>query len=302
MEKNLEPQPEIGYSRKIQTIVLTVVLALLVLFNFSKSSWGNRVFKHLSIYFQNAQASNQFSDNFDDIKLNEAGKMGDSSSDDWWLNSGGYFYSKNGVAHTFQKIIPKSNRWHKRYNKSNSRDTDKGAHPQNVFRLVTRSQWTNLSQQVYFRINRNNLSKSKYRNESNGLLLFNRYQDGDNLYYAGIRVDGRAVIKKKIDGNYFTMAQKRVYQGKYDRKNKPNLLPKHAWIGVKSEVVDNDDGTVTVNLYLDQNHDNAWDLVLTAVDDNSKYGGDTIRNAGHGGIRTDFMDVDMDNYKMEEIE
>jgi len=41
---------------------------------------------------------------------------------------------------------------------------------------------------------------------------------------------------------------------------------------------------------------------LTAVDDNQKYGGEAIKEAGYGGIRTDFMDVDMDNYKIQEVE
>lgn len=248
-----------------------------------------------------ANASNQFVDSFDNIKLKEAGSMSESTNPNWWLNSGGYFYSKKGAGKTFQKMIPKTNRWYKLYHKTNALDTDNGFHPQNIFRLVTKGKWNNLNQQAYFRINHNNLSKSKNRNASNGLLLFNRYLDGDNLYYTGVRVDGTVVIKKKFQGKYFTMAQKRVYKGKYDRKDNPNLLPKHTWVGIKTEVVTNENDTVTVKLYLDQNNDNIWDLVLTAVDDNQKYGGEDIKDAGYAGIRTDFMDVDMDNYKIEEL-
>jgi hypothetical protein len=199
-------------------------------------------------------------------------------------------------------MVRKNNYWHKKYNKNNPKDTDKGAHPQNLFRLVTRSQWENLSQQVYFNAKRNNLSKSKNRNESNGILLFNRYQDGDNLYYTGVRVDGRAVIKKKYKGKYYTMGLKRIIKGKYDRKDKPNLLPRHHWFGIKSEVITNSDDTVTINLYTDENRSGEWKLVLTTVDDNNSYGGPAILNEGYGGIRTDFMDVEFDEYKIEEID
>ena len=38
------------------------------------------------------------------------------------------------------------------------------------------------------------------------MLLFNRYQDGQTLYYGGVRVDGAAVIKKKLAGVYTTLA------------------------------------------------------------------------------------------------
>jgi len=293
---------EIKKNNTKRTAALAIICLILFLFDFSKSNWSHKLFSYLTFGYQNANASNLFSDNFDNIKLKEAGSMKESTNSDWWLNSGGYFYSRNGIGKTFQKFIPKRNKWFKRYRKTNPKDTDSGAHPQNIFRLVTKSKWNNLDQQVYFRINRNNLSKSKNRNESNGLLLFNRYQDGDNLYYTGIRVDGTAVIKKKINGKYFTMGQKRIYRGKYDRENKPNLLPKHAWIGVRSEVVTNSNDTVTVKLYIDKNQSGNWQLALEAVDDNSKYGGEAINSAGYGGIRTDFMDVDMDNYKIQELE
>jgi hypothetical protein len=63
-------------------------------------------------------------------------------------------------------------------------------------------------------------SNSIHRMASNGVLLFNHYLDGDNLYYVGIRVDGSAIVKKKKDGVYYTMESKRVFPGKYDTKIK----------------------------------------------------------------------------------
>jgi len=284
------------------TIILAIVCFILLAFDFAVSDTGKNILSYIEITYQNAKASNEFSDSFDNIKLNETGKMSNSESPDWWLSSGGYFNSKNGVARTPQRFISKSNYWYKKYKKSNPKDTDKGSHPQNIFRLVTRSKWENFTQQVYFQIRRNNLSKSKNRNSSNGILLFNHYQDQDNLYYAGVRVDGRAVIKKKIDGDYYTLTQKRVFKGDYDRKDRPNLIPKRAWMGLKSEVTTNSDDTVTINLYLDEKQNGDWRLVLSATDDNESYGGEAIRDAGYGGIRTDFMDVEFDNYKIQETD
>lgn len=285
------------------TIALIVVFLALLAFNFYQSGLGQKMLSYLHLSYQNAFASNVFSDNFDEnIKLSESGKMSNSTDENWWVNSGGNFYTRKGTGRTYQKIVPHNNYWHKKYQKNNAKDTDKGAHPQNIFRLVTRSKWQDLSQQVYFNYKRNNLSKSKNRNESNGVLLFNRYQDGDNLYYTGVRVDGFAVIKKKLNGKYYTLGLKKIIKGKYDRDKKPNLLPRHSWFGIKSEVITNSDDSVTINLYTDEKRSGEWTLVLNAVDDNQSYGGSAILSEGYGGIRTDFMNVEFDDYKIEEID
>lgn len=234
-------------------------------------------------------------------ELQEAGQMKDTRSPYWWLNSGGIFYSEDGVGKTVQGELPEDNPWRILYNKNNPRDTDNGYHPQNIFRLVTRSTWKNFQQYSYFRITQDNLSTSSYRNASNGLLLFNRYQDGDNLYYTGVRVDGFAVIKKKIKGQYFTMAYERVFPGKYDRKKKPNLLPLHQWIGLRSEVSDTENGSVNIKVFMDRNRDGNWKLVAEATDNGKNFGGKVIAEAGHAGIRTDFMDVEFDDYRIEEM-
>lgn len=302
LSQQANPQSQNHKNRKV--LALTSVCLALVLFNLYTSGLSREMFSKLHISYKKANASKVFIENFDNsnLKLNETGKMSESANSDWWLNSGGYFYYRKGTGRTFQNMVRKSNKWYKKYNKNNPKDTDKGAHPQNIFRLVTRSKWVNLSQQVYFNYKKNNLSKSKNRNSSNGVLLFNRYQDGDNLYYTGVRVDGRAIIKKKIDGDYYTMGQKKIIKGKYDRDEKPNLLPRHHWFGIKSEVVTNSDDSVTINLYTDKNRSGKWTLVLTAIDDNKSYGGSAILNEGYGGIRTDFMDLEFDDYRIEEID
>src|SRR4030042_2281304 len=223
-------------------------------------------------------------------KIEETAKMSGSSSSKWWVNSGGWLEISGGTGKTIQGDLSSDNKWHQRYEDSSSEDTDEGLHPQNIFRLVTRGKWQNFQQQVLFRINRVNLSDSDNRNESNGVLLFNRYQDGgDDLYYTGLRVDGYAVIKKKIGGDYHTLAYEKVYSGAaYDRDDNPNLLPVGKWIGLRSEVRNNKNGDVEIKLYYKKGRNTKkWKLVAQYVDKGQK--GDEIKASGYGGIRSDLL-------------
>jgi hypothetical protein len=174
-----------------------------------------------------------FTDGFDtDGEIYEAGTMAKSSDPNWWLNSGGYIYRSGGKAMSVQGELPNNDRWRLLYSVTNSEDTDNGRHPQNILRLVSRVKLKNFTQQVFFNITKANLSKSHNRNESNGVLFFHRYQNGNNLYYAGIRVDGYAVVKKKFHGQYYTLKSVGVYPGVYKHKTNPNLLPLNQWIGL----------------------------------------------------------------------
>jgi hypothetical protein len=231
-------------------------------------------------------------------KLVETGSISLSSSPYFWLNSGAYMPIADGVGGTVQGTLPASDPWRLIYAGSNPADTDNGYRPQNIFRLVTRSAWSNVREEAYFKIHADNLSASKNRNASNGLLLMSRYQGGDTLYYAGIRVDGAAVIKKKKNGTYYTLGYEKLFAGTYDRTKNPNLLPKHIWIGLRSETVTNADGTVTVKLYTDVGKTGTWTLALSAVDDGKTYGGAALTKSGYAGIRTDFMDVSFDNFRL----
>jgi hypothetical protein len=187
--------------------------------------------------------------------------------------------------------------WRLKYSKSNPADTDNGYRPQNIFRLVNRASWGNYSQQAYFRVKNSNQSKSENRNESNGLLFFNRYQDAFNLYYAGLRVDGYAVIKKKMDGVYYTMAYEPFIKGgKYDREDNHNLIPVNKWVGLKTEVDNISGERVRIRFFVDEVGVGNWVLAAEAIDDGKKYGGRPILEDGHGGIRTDFMDVEFRDY------
>jgi hypothetical protein len=234
--------------------------------------------------------------------LAETGDMDGSSSPYWWLNSGGLFYLQDGVGMTIQGELTKYQKWRLAYALSNPVDTDNGYHPQNILRLVTRSKWQNFTQECFYLVTKDELSASPNRNASNGLFLFNRYVNQDNLYYTGLRVDGAAVIKKKIKGIYYTMTYKPFIAGpKYDLNTNPNLIPKNVWIGLRSQIINNPDGTVSIKFWIDQGRTGNWVLAAEAIDDGKTYGKGVISIPGYAGLRTDFMDVKFDDYQMTKL-
>ena len=243
----------------------------------------------------------EFHDDFSISRtIEESGEITESLDYDWSLSSGAYLYVKNGIGMSIQGELPKTDKWYREYRQANPEDTDGGAHPQNIFRLVLLKQFLNSSQEAYFLIKRDNLSASPYRNGSNGLLFFNRYQSSQTLYYTGVRVDGNVTIKKKKNGIYYTLATEKIFPGTYDRDTDPNLLPKNTWLGLKSTVTDLPDGRVDIQVFLDSNRTGNWQLIAEAVDDGQSYGGAVLANPGLAGIRTDFMDVEFDDYRIIE--
>jgi len=232
-----------------------------------------------------------------DGTLKETGSMSETSSPYWWLNSGGYMTLKNGRGMTAQGTVPTTNVWRQAYNASNSLDTDGGTHPQNLFRLVSRSQWNNVALESQYKIIRDNFSSSPNRNASNGLLLMSRYRDdGQTLYYAGIRVDGTAVIKKKNKGTYTTLAQKKIFSGTYVDGGSVNLIPHSTWLTLRFETQTTSDGSVTVRLLMKKAGETSFIKLVETKDSSSP-----IIGSGYTGIRTDFMDVEFDNFKAQAI-
>ncbi len=224
--------------------------------------------------------------------LYEAPQASLSSSPYWFLDSGGELTMASGTGATVQGALPTEDAWRLAYAKSNPIDTDNGQHPQNIFRLLTQSSWVSATEQVYFYIARDNLSASPNRNASNGLFLMSRYRNSDNLYYAGIRVDGTAVIKKKYGGTYYTMAQTSVFPGTYDPVQDPNLLPHGEWIGLRATTVTDTDGSVSVTLFMQRDGASSWTELVAARDYDHIFGGTPpLTETGVDGIRTDFMDV-----------
>lgn len=231
-----------------------------------------------------------------DGTLKEAGSMGESSSPYWWLSSGGYMILDNGVGMTQQGTAASTDIMRKIYASSNSLDTDNGAHPQNIFRLVSRSEWGNVRVESSYKINKDNFSTSPNRNQSNGLLHMVRYKDQYNLYYTGVRVDGKAIIKKKKNGTYTTLAEKQIFPGSYSIDSNVNLLLHGSWISLRTETVTNTDGSVTIRFYVKKPGESGFTKVLEAIDSTSP-----ITGSGYVGLRTDFMDVEFDDFKATKI-
>ncbi len=251
---------------------------------------------------ENKRTKRSFAEDFSqDYTLEETGKMTDSENENWWVNSGAFLYAQGGTGRTIFGGLPEDDPWLKKYKDYNAKETDDGRHPQNIFRLVLRPKWKNFRQECYYNIHKYILSGAKERSESNGILLFNRYLDGHNLYYTGLRVDGTVVVKKKYKGEYYTMAQKTFYPGKYHKKENPNLIPLNKWIGIRSEVETLSKKQVLIKVFVDENHNGQWRKIIEVKDDGKKFGGRAILKEGHAGIRTDFMDVKFDDYKISEL-
>ncbi|MGH7856543.1 MAG: hypothetical protein ACREQY_04370 [Candidatus Binatia bacterium] len=95
--------------------------------------------------------------------------------------------------------------------RTNPRDTDGGSHPQNVFRLFRKESLLDSAVGFTFRVLRTNPSESPDRNASNGVFVLQRFVGGDDFYASGVRVDGRAVIKRKSGGRFTTLALRDLF-------------------------------------------------------------------------------------------
>lgn len=231
---------------------------------------------------------------YGNVSIEETGNDNIPGNTFFWLNSGGRINIVNDVAYTLQGDLVSSDRWYKLYLKSNPLDTDKGLHPQNLLRLITLSTWTDSTQEMSVNLKKYNVSASPNRNASNGVLFFSRLKDSNNLYYAGIRVDGTVVIKKKKKGVYYTLAQKAILSGVYDLNKNPNLIPLNTWIGMKL-ITKNKDNAVLLTLYVDLGKGSGYEKVLETADTGLQ-GGEPFLGKGKGGIRGDFLDLVMKNY------
>lgn len=237
-----------------------------------------------------------------DGTLQEAGSPNESSSPYFWLNSGGMLQIHDGIGETIQGSTLPFSTWRMRYASNNPLDTDGGKYPQNLFRLVSKGVWNNVTESLQFKLSAVNTTNTPNRDGYSGVLLMSRYQDEMNLYYAGLRMDGTAVIKKKYRGTYYTLAEKQVFAAaqEYNRYANPNLIPQGIWMGLRSETKTQGDGSVAISLWIDKANSGAWDELLTATDTPGANGTDTIAGPAHVGIRTDYLDVQFDNYDIDE--
>lgn len=215
----------------------------------------------------------------------------------WWLDSGGTFSVTNSIASTIQNNLSDSSFWRVVYNTTNPIDTDNGTRPQNIFRLINQGRWKNIDQSIFFKINFYDQSQSPNRNLSNGVLLMSHYLDSNNLYYAGLRVDGTAVIKKKYAGLYATLATAPFTSSTlYDKNSNPILIPLNTWIGERFVNTNYRDGTVNLKLYIKMNETEEWWLILETNDSIELSKTPPFDTTGNIGIRTDFMDVEFKNF------
>jgi hypothetical protein len=235
--------------------------------------------------------------------VREVGPEYQSGSAYWWLSSGGMLYQRERVGQTIQGELPYSDPLRQGYARANPTDTDDGRRPQNIFRLHTREKWKTFRQEVFFSVRATSTSKSWNRNASNGVLLFSRYVDANNTYYAGLRVDGGVVIKKKKAGKYSTLAFRSWFGNRYDydRTHRPNLLPRYEWLGIRTEILDLASGGTRIRLYVSEGFGKRWDLALEALDTSGGSDGPPITSAGRAGIRSDFMDLSFENYRAEAL-
>lgn len=235
-------------------------------------------------------------------KLEEAESFDASANETYWLNSGAFAYLDGTTSvGTLRGDAEKGSRWQTEYMKSNPIDTDNGVHPQNLFRLFTKADYGDGTYQAYFKIKKTILSPSPNRNASNGVLIMIHATDNDDLYYAGLRVDGTAVIKKKIGGIYHTLGEVPVFAfAKYDRDTVPNLLPLNVLLGVQTKIKSWPNDQVDITLSIDIGASGIWVPVLHAVDA-PKDGVPTLPLPAHAGLRTDFMEVEMRNFMITSL-
>lgn len=230
--------------------------------------------------------------------LEETAASDERGHSSFWLNSGGWTIIENDVVKTIEGTLPSVSFWRLKYRFSNPVDTENGYRPQNIFRLISQTELIDSQQEVFAQILTINSTDSPNRNESNGILLISRFLDSDNLYYAGIRVDGYAVIKEKRDGVYYTLALVPLFtnpEQPYDKKRRPNLIPEHTWLGLRFITRNRADGSVELSLYL--NSSGAWEFV-TSVRDATPIAENVPTR---GGIRSDFMDAQFRGYRVGDV-
>ena len=148
---------------------------------------------------------------------------------------------------------------------------------------------------MWFKIIKENFDSNSAKKPSNGLFLISRRTDNDNSYFAGVRFDGQAVIKKKINSNFFTLASSKVFPGTYDKTKNPSFLPQNTWIALKIET-QNVQGGVSLKLFMYNFSSKVWEKISEALD--SGTGGAAFTNSGFSGVKTDFMDVQFKNYQV----
>lgn len=259
-----------------------------------------RIDQNQEIYRETQRISEPFYYTFNVSEVfEESGSPRSSASQYFWLNSGGKLIIEDGIGSTIVGALPLNDPWRVRYARSNPLATDNGAYPQNLFRLITRQMWDNIKQELHFSMLRVNAINTSDRDEFSGIFLMSRYRDSDNLYYAGIRMDGKAIIKKKYQGVYYTLAEAQLFSSDtpFDRVSNPNIIPTGTWYKMASNVITLPSGEVYISLSFAHSLSESMTTILTTTDSGLYW--PPLVKAGHAGIRTDFADVLFDDYTID---
>ncbi len=242
-----------------------------------------------------------YSFNVDGI-LEETGKAEESRSPYWWLNAGGELVITKNVGSTIQGVLPSGNHWRILYAASNPVDTGNGYYPQNLFRLLTKNSWENAGVSIDFKITKDNSVISPNKNQTNGILVMTRYIDDNNLYYGGLRVDGKVVIKKKYEGTYYTLKEMPILEGIYHPISSPNILPHNEWLKLKVETYTRNDTSVLIRVFWQRTGESSWTFLAEALDDGKTYGRTSaFTKPGRVGIRSDFMDLEFRSFRVDPL-
>ena len=229
--------------------------------------------------------------------LYEASSMDKSTSQYLWLSRGAKLVIDGSVGSTIQGALPQGDPWRTVYAARSSASTDGGTHPQNLFLMFSRISVQNVSAQVYIKRVADNLANTTNRQPYIGEMLLARYKDANNYYYGGIRADGYAVIKKKTNGVYQTLAMKKLFPGTYNSSTSYDLMPRGTWIGLRFTVTDTASGAPQLTFATDIGQTGSWQTALSVLDDPAKFGS-SVAGAGLVGIESDYADAQLDNFRI----
>lgn len=222
--------------------------------------------------------------------VNETATMATSSSPYFWVASGGQFIITN-VANIPNPDLLSAGIYLGATIQGPSAATVT-AYQQNDFRLIERFMRTNIMQEVHFNLRHINMAETPSRDADKGIFVYARYYDVSNHYYAGITLDGRAVIRIVTNGVMKTLASTPLYMadGGYDRDTNPNVIPGKKWIGLSTHA-DLVGGKMHLSLDVGSIDSGRWiwgAMFTSIVDSNPPV---VLRGPCYGGIRSDYFDT-----------
>ena len=97
------------------------------------------------------------------------------------------------------------------------------------------------------------------------------------------------------------MAEKQIFPGDYEREKDMSLVPQIEWLTLRTETTTNKKGVVTISLFMKRATETKWTLLLKGLDTGTNFDSPPLVGSHPLGIRTDFMDVEFDNFMAEKL-